>query len=36
MPPNGAVRLAASVYLKSIVKFGWIDDVRLRFYRLYF
>ena len=26
---NGAVRLAASVYLKNMVKLGWLDDVRL-------
>ena len=24
---NGAVRLAASVYLKNMVKLGWLDDV---------
>ncbi len=25
---NGAVRLAASVYLKNMVKLGWLEDVR--------
>lgn len=31
---NGAVRLAASVYLKNMVKLGWLEDVRPFVHRL--